>query len=49
MEKMMTKEILWLAEYGVTTGLIQKEDKLFTINRLMELFQMDDLGEPWTI
>ena len=41
----MTKEILWLAEYGVTTGLIQKEDKLFTINRLMELFQMDDLGE----
>ena len=41
----MTKEILWLAEYGVQTGLICEEDRSYTINRLMELFCMDDLGE----
>ncbi len=41
----MTKEILWLAEYGVKTGLIAKEDRIYTINRLMELFGMDDLSE----
>lgn len=41
----MTKEILWLAEYGVRNGLIEEEDRIYTINRLMELFGMDDLGE----
>jgi len=41
----MTKEILWLAEYGVKTGLIAEEDRVYTINRLMELCQMDDLSE----
>jgi len=41
----MTKEILWLAEYGVTVGLIEEEDRIYTVNRLMELFGMDDLGE----
>ena len=41
----MTKEILWLAEYGVNTGLIAEEDRIYTVNRLMELFGMDDLGE----
>ncbi len=41
----MTKEILWLAEYGVKTGLIAEEDRVYTINRLMELFGMDDLQE----
>lgn len=41
----MTKEILWLAEYGVKTGLIAEEDRVYTINRLMELFGMDDLEE----
>ena len=41
----MTKEILWLAEYGVKTGLIAEEDRIYTVNRLMELFHMDDLQE----
>ena len=36
----MTKEILWLAEYGVSTGLIAEDDRIYTINRLMELFGM---------
>ncbi len=41
----MTKEILWLAAYGVKTGLICEEDRTYTINRLLELFHMDDLKE----
>ena len=41
----MTKEILWLAQYGVSTGLIDETDRIYTVNRLMELFGMDDIGE----
>jgi chromate transporter len=41
----MTKEILWLARYGVSAGLIEEEDRIYTINRLLELFGMDDLVE----
>lgn len=41
----MTKEILWLAEYGVKTGLIAEEDRVYTINRLMEALGLDDLSE----
>ena len=41
----MTKEILWLAEYGVKTGLIAEEDRIYTVNRLMEALHIDDLCE----
>ncbi len=41
----MKKEIIWLAEYGVRTGLISEEDRIYTINRLLELFQIDALEE----
>ncbi|MGN0507000.1 MAG: UDP-glucose--hexose-1-phosphate uridylyltransferase [Lachnospiraceae bacterium] len=37
----MRREIYWLAEYGVRTGLICEEDRIYTINRLLELFCMD--------
>lgn len=37
----MTKEILWLAEYGVANGLIEEADRIYTVNRLLELFKMD--------
>jgi len=49
MEMCMTKEILWLAQYGVSAGLIQEADRIYTINRLMELFGMDDLSEEETL
>ena len=31
---MIQTRILELAEYGLTTGLIEKEDKTYTINKL---------------
>ena len=41
----MTKEILWLAEYGVKTGLLCEEDRIYTVNRLMEALKIEDLQE----
>ena len=32
-------------QYGINTGLIAKEDRIYIINRLMELFGIDDIGE----
>jgi UDPglucose--hexose-1-phosphate uridylyltransferase len=31
-----------LVAYGLKTGLVEKEDKIYTINRLLELFGLDD-------
>ncbi len=42
---MIQENILKLAEYGLVTGLIQPEDRQYTINRLLELFQLDELED----
>ena len=42
---MIQTRILELAEYGLTTGLIEKEDKTYTINRLMELLEVEDIED----
>ena len=42
---MIQTRILELVEYGLVTGLIQPEDKIYTINSLMELFQIDDMED----
>ena len=42
---MITTRILELVEYGLVTGLIQPEDKIYIINSLMELFQIEDLED----
>ena len=42
---MIKDRILELAEYGVVTGLVSEEDKVFTINQLLELFQLEDLED----
>ncbi len=34
-----------LVAYGLVTGLIEPEDKIYTTNRLLELFKLDDPGE----
>lgn len=34
-----------LVNYGLETGLLEKEDEIFTINRLLELFGLDELEE----
>ena len=34
-----------LVAYGVKTGLVEKEDVIFTTNKLLELFGLEELGE----
>lgn len=34
-----------LVNYGLETGLLAKEDEIFTINRLLELFGLDEMEE----
>jgi len=42
---MIQQAIRKLAQYGVVTGLITEEDRIYTINRLLELFELDELEE----
>lgn len=42
---MIEKEICKLVKYGLEKNLIEQQDVIFTINRLLELFQLDDF-EP---
>jgi UDPglucose--hexose-1-phosphate uridylyltransferase len=43
--KNIQENILELVGYGLATGLIAHEDEIFTINRLLELFGIDELDE----
>ena len=42
---MIQERILELVKYGLTTGLVNPEDKVYTINRLLELFAVDDIED----
>ena len=42
---MILSRILELTEYGVVTGLVAPEDQVYTINRLMELLEIDDIED----
>lgn len=42
---MIQENILDLVEYGLTTGLVEPADKIYTINRLLELFEVDDIED----
>lgn len=42
---MIQEEIKKLAAYGITTGLVPKEDETYTVNRLLELFELDEIEE----
>ena len=42
---MIHERILELTEYGLVTGLVEPEDRRFTINRLLELFHLDELED----
>lgn len=42
---MIEEKILELTEYGMVTGLVPREDKRYTINRLLELFGLDEIGD----
>ena len=38
-------DIRWLVQYGVNTGLVPEEDVIFTSNRLLELFGLEEPEE----
>ena len=42
---MIQRNISKLVQYGLQTGLIAKEDKIYTTNRLLELFGLDEPEE----
>ncbi|MGN0331009.1 MAG: UDP-glucose--hexose-1-phosphate uridylyltransferase [Kineothrix sp.] len=42
---MIQQDIRKLAAYGLKTGLIEKEDEIYTVNRLLELFELDEAEE----
>ena len=39
------KNILALVDYAMATGLVDASDKVFTVNRLLELFALDEISE----
>ena len=43
--EMIQTEIRKLVQYGLLTGLVPEEDKIYTINRLLELFGMEELQD----
>lgn len=42
---MIQDDIKKLVAYGIKTGLVQKEDEIYTTNRLLELFELDELED----
>ena len=42
---MIQKNIKKLVQYGLNTGLIEPEDKIYTTNRLLELFRLEELED----
>ena len=44
----ITENIKSLVEYGISTGLIEKEDKIYTTNQLLMLFGLDEIEEDVT-
>ena len=42
---MIQENIRKLVEYGLQTGLIKEVDRIYTTNKLLELFQLDELEE----
>lgn len=44
-QNMIQERILDLTEYGLATGLIWPADKRYTINRLLELFHLEELDD----
>lgn len=43
---MINKAMKALVNYGVRTGLISEEDRIYTTNQLLEVFHMDEYEEP---
>ena len=44
---MIQESIVKLVQYGLATGLVEKEDKGYTTNKILELLQMDAIDEEY--
>ena len=42
-KKMITENIATLVNYGIAAGLIDETDKIYTTNRLLELFGLEEI------
>ena len=42
---MIQERILELVKYGLTTGLVDPADEVYTVNRLLEVFGVDDIED----
>ena len=42
---MIQERILDLVDYALVTGLIETADTRYTINRLLELFELDEMSD----
>lgn len=42
----INKLVKELVNYGLHTGLVQKEDETYTVNRLLEILKLDEYKEP---
>lgn len=42
----VNERIAQLVQYGLTTGLISEEDKIYTTNQILEVMQLDSYEEP---
>lgn len=42
----INERIAQLVQYGMTTGLVAKEDKIYTTNQILEVMQLDSYDEP---
>lgn len=47
-ENMIQKSIRELVRYGLATGLVEPEDTIYTANRLLELFGLEELEDADT-
>ena len=43
---MVCEDICRLAAYGIQTGLITEEDRVYTINSILEVMGLEEFEEP---
>lgn len=43
---MITENIATLVNYGIAAGLVDEADRIYTTNRLLELFELEEYDEP---
>ena len=43
---MINTSIRKLINYGLECGLIEKDDEIYTVNRILEILNLDEYNEP---